>query len=61
MLFKLPHIDDIGVISEVVRKLHDWIGHNHNFYKKYRQIIAVSTSFCLLSTPQDPLLGDKAR
>jgi len=60
-LFKLPPIDDVGVISEVVRKLHNWIGHNHNFHKEDRQITAVMTGFCMSTAPQDPLLGDKAR
>lgn len=62
-LFKsyfIPPVKDTNLISEVVRKLHNWVGNNRFASRDDGQLAAAIAGFCMSTAPQDPSLADKA-
>lgn len=58
--YNFPPVQDTGMISEVVRKLHNWVGRN-GASEEEGQLAAAIVGFCMSTDPQDPALGTKAR
>jgi len=58
--FITPPVEDTDLISEVVRKLHNWVGINSFASSNDGQLAAAIAGFCMSTAPQDPLLGEKA-
>jgi len=58
--FSIPPVEDTNLISEVVRKLHNWVGSHGFFSRDDGQLAAAIAGFCMSTAPQDPSLGEKA-
>jgi len=56
----IPPVKDTNLISEVVRKLHNWVGNNCFASRDDGQLAAAIAGFCMSTAPQDPSLADKA-
>ena len=54
-------VSDTAVVSEVVRKLHNWVGRSGFASKEDGQLAAAIAGFCMSTAPQDPYFGNKAR
>jgi len=58
--FMTPPVEDTNLISEVVRKLHNWVGIIGFASNDDGQLAAAIAGFCMSTAPQDPLLREKA-
>jgi len=56
----IPPVKDTNLISEVVRKLHNWVGNNCFSSRDDGQLAAAIAGFCMSTAPQDPSLAEKA-
>lgn len=61
--YMLPPIEETSIISEVVRKLHNWAGNTANdglLSSTDGQLVAAIAGFCMSTAPHDPMMGEKA-
>lgn len=58
--FSIPPVEDTNLISEVVRKLHNWVGSHGFASRDDGQLAAAIAGFCMSTAPQDPSLAEKA-